>query len=940
MSWHATIAIGGMTCSSCANSIAEALTATDGVTRASVSLAIESVIVDFKGTHADARRIARVIEDMGYDASINDVTAVSSWADDDDDNDQRSAAESRPATRTVRIDVRSTNRALTPAQINDQFVSLPFSLPWASILSRRVTKYGVVLEISYTPAPPEITVRSIVAGIETILPDVTVSVSQPPTLEERAQRLNRRRRQHLLLRIIFTAVIAIPTFIIGIVYMSLVSMDNKTRMYLMRPWLLGISRSQMALWILATPVYFFTADAFHRPALRELYTLWKRGSRVPVHQRFYRFGSMNLLMSLGTSVAYIASLYQLIYTMTKTHTPPNDYNFYFDSVVFLTLFLLVGRFLEAYTKSKTSDAIGALRKLRPATAILLTKGAYGYTRVEEVAAGLLEVGDLIRVPQGASPPCDGIITEGVTEFDESSLTGESRPISKRVGDEVFPATTNKGAPVTVAVTKTVGETTLDKIVEVVREGQSKRAPIERAADTVTVYFVPIMILVALITWSTWFALGSTGRLPAGYNPNKDDWAWFALTFAISLFVVACPCGLALAAPTAIFVGVGLAAKHGILVRGGGAAFENARTVNTVVFDKTGTLTMGGEPTVTDSELLQLDDSSFESSEALLTMIRTVEEYSSHTLAKALVSFCSRDVDKSTTVHEVIEMSGKGLKANFTDSKSGSIIEVIIGNEDLMKEYGTAVPSRAFNSLRDWQSQAKSVVMVATRWRGQPGGEYRLRAAFGISDAIRPEAVAVIRALRSQGKEVYMLTGDNVLTARAVAARVGIDADTHVIAGVKPMDKAHHVRQLREAGDDGAKGSRRRVAMIGDGINDAPALAAADIGIAIGSGTDVAIAAADFVLVGGNLGGVVSLLGLSRKIFWRIGLNLGWAAVYNVTAVPVAAGCLYWVVANGEHVRLDPVWASLAMALSSVSVIASSLLLKAPWWLGGFRAEKL
>ncbi|KXJ90509.1 E1-E2 ATPase-domain-containing protein [Microdochium bolleyi] len=924
-----------MTCTSCAKSITEALTAANGVTRASVSLAAETATVEYKGTHADAQRIAQVIEDMGYDASIGDVTAASIWADDD----HHSTAESRHAVRTLSLDVRSTNRTVTPAQINAQFVSLPFSLPWVTILSRKVTNRGVVLEISYTPEPPEVTVRSIAARIETILPEVSVSVFHPPTLEERAKRLNRRRRQRLLLRIIFTAAVAIPTFVIGIVYMSLISMDDTTRMYLMKPWLLGISRSQIALWIMATPVYIFAADAFHRPAVRELYTLWKRGSRVPVYERFYRFGSMNLLMSLGTSVAYFASLYQLIYTMAKTQTPPKDYNFYFDSVVFLTLFLLVGRFLEAYTKSRTSDAIGALRKLRPTTAILLTKGAYGYTRVEEVAADLLEVGDLIRVPQGASPPCDGVITEGASEFDESSLTGESRPITKRAGDEVFPATTNKGAPVTVAVTRIMGDTTLDRIVEVVREGQSKRAPIERAADMLTAYFVPIIILVALITWSTWFALGQSGHLPADYNPNEDDWAKFALSFAISLFVVACPCGLALAAPTAIFVGVGLAAKNGILVRGGGAAFENARAVDAVVFDKTGTLTMGGEPTVTDSEMLPLDDSSFESEDTLLAMIKTVEEYSSHTLAKALVSFCSRGVDKPTIANEVVEISGRGLNATFPDSKSGGTVDIIIGNEDLMKEYGTEVPSRIFNSLRDWQRQAKSVVLVATRMRGMPGSEYQLRVAFAISDAIRPEAVAVIRALRSQGKEVYMLTGDNAITARAVAARVGINADTHVIAGVRPTEKARHITQLREQAGQ-LKGKKRCVAMIGDGINDAPALASADIGIAIGSGTDVAIAAADFVLVGGNLAGVVTLLALSRKVFWRIGFNFAWAAVYNLTAVPVAAGCLYWIVANGEHVRLDPVWASLAMALSSLSVITSSLLLKAPWWLGGFRAEKL
>lgn len=939
MSWRATFAIGGMTCSACVNTITEVLLATDGVTSATVNLAAETAAVEFKGTPDDAQRITTVIEDMGYDASIGDVVALPHPVHHThtvDHGSSHRSDETAITTRVMCLDVKITNRSMTLHQLNDQLAALPLSLPAVRILSQRTTNTGVILEILYTPAPPEVSIRSIVAKIKSIFTVVTVTVYHPPTLEERAKRLNRRRRQRLLLRILLTATIAIPTFVIGIVFMSLVNEHNETRMLLMRPWLLGISRAQIALWIMATPVYFFAADAFHRPAVREIYTMWKPGSRVPYHQRFYRFGSMNLLMCLGTSIAYFASLYQLVYTMVKTQRPPKDYNLYFDSVVFLSLFLLIGRYLEAYTKSKTSDAIDALRKLRPTTALLLEQGMRGYVGVQEVSADLLEVGDLIRVPQGASPPCDGIVTEGATEFDESSLTGESRPTTKREGDEVFPATTNKGAPVTVAVTKIMGETTLDKIVDVVREGQSKRAPVERVADFITAYFVPVIILGAIITWTLWFVLGVTGNLPDGFNPKGDEWGNFALSFAIALFVVACPCGLALAAPTAIFVGLGLAAKNGILVRGGGAAFENARKADAVVFDKTGTLTMGGEPTVTDSIFPTGDEQTAIPRQLLMAAIQAAEENSSHTLAKALVTFCSAQVEEPLAIEDVLEVSGKGLQGSFQDSTTDDIYDVVIGNEDFMLECGVTISSQTFNALRDWQHEAKSVALVATSKRGTSEVQYLLRAAFAISDEIRPEAAAVVRALRAQGRDVYMLTGDNRITARAVAARVGINADTNVIAGVTPADKAHHITQLRDQFVS-PKGRRRCVAMIGDGINDAPALAAADIAIAIGSGTDVAIAAADFVLVGGNLSGVVTLLALSRTIFRRIGFNFGWAAVYNVTMVPVAAGCLYWVVSNGEHVRLDPVWASLAMALSSLSVITSSLLLKAPWWLGGFKA---
>lgn len=363
--------------------------------------------------------------------------------------------------------------------------------------------------------------------------------------------------------------------------------------------------------------------------------MWRRTSTTPLLQRFYRFGSMNMLMSLGTSVAYFSSLAQLIVAASHSGdgTMIDNGVFYFDSVVFLTLFLLTGRLIEAYSKSKTGDAVLMLAKLRPTEALLLDKNQ----SIDKINVDLLEYGDLVKVLNGASPPCDGFIVEGESTFDESSLTGESKLIGKTIGDPVYSGTVNKNSPVTINITGVAGSSMLDQIVLAVREGQTRRAPMERIADTLTGYFVPFVTFVAISIWLIWLALGYSGTLPASYLEGQSSWVAWSLQFAIAVFVVACPCGLALAAPTALFVGGGLAAQHGILVKGGGEAFEKASRLDCVVFDKTGTLTAGGEPTVTNFEAF-----STRSKEDILSMVGSTEANSSHTVAKALVSFCKSE----------------------------------------------------------------------------------------------------------------------------------------------------------------------------------------------------------------------------------------------------------------------------------------------------------
>ncbi|KAI0477579.1 copper transporting P-type ATPase [Xylariaceae sp. FL0804] len=930
--WRVTMAIVGMSCAACSNTITEQLTKHEWITKVTINLISHSGTVEFVGAEEDANKIVESIEDTGFDAQIDQVTPIN-------DGDENTKLE-----RSVDIHIAGF---------------------YCHHCGERLTRsLKPIMKIKYVPDAPRFHIRKILEAIDATDPEFQPTIYHPPSLEEQSKRIHAAQQKRILYRVLTTLVIAVPTFIIGIVYMSLVPENDVGKKYLMMPWRSGISRAQIALFIMATPVYFFGADIFHRRAIKEIYRLWKPGSRTPLLQRFYRFGSMNMLISLGTTIAYVSSVSQLIAAGVQKPDSVPDTNFYFDSVVFLTLFLLIGRLIEAYTKSKTGDAVEALGKLRPDTAILVEKDADAKDTDSTVSTDLLDFGDIVRIPHGSSPPCDGTIIHGETNFDESSLTGESRPIKKRVGDEVYSGTINKHTPVLVRITGVAGRSMLDQIVNVVREGQTKRAPMEKIADTLTAYFVPVVTLIAVLTWLIWLIAGVSGAVPEDYlDVSSGGWAAFSLQFAIAVFVVACPCGLALAAPTAIFVGGGLAAKHGILVKGGGEAFERASHVDCVVFDKTGTLTMGGEPTITDSELVPGQDAG-----ALYSTLRAVEENSSHPIAKAIVSFCQSNTSERASVTDVEEIAGRGLRSTRSSESADRSFDMIVGNEAMMEDFGVPIPPTISSSLQDWKTQAKSVALVATKplrssstatGEGEedsslpvPGAFFRVVAALAIADPIRPETPRVIKALRDRGTDVWMLSGDNATTARAVALRVGIPAD-NVLAEVLPAQKYERVRYLQATlkarGGGNLGGDRRRatVAMVGDGINDAPALTTADVGVAVGSGSDVAISSAAFVLVHSNLAAVPALLDLSKAVFARVRLNFAWALVYNLLAVPVAAGCFYPIRTGGggggaahNHVRLDPVWASLAMALSSISVVCSSLALRTGLPLVGFRPRVL
>jgi heavy metal translocating P-type ATPase len=921
------IAITGMTCGSCVGSVSRGLEELPFIYNVSVNLLSHSGRVEFEGRE-NLDKIIEKIEDLGYDATVTSISPVI-----------QSSEKSTVKARTISIQVDGMFCHHCPQTVVGAVKSVP-----DVTVEGTLTEKSPILKVTYTPHPPSLTIRTIISAIQSANDSFRATVYHPPSIEDRSRAIQHHERRRLLARLLFVFLSAIPTFIIGIVFMSLVSSENSVRMYLEQPmWSGSVTRIEWALFIMSTPVMFYGTDVFHTRALKEIYALWRPGSRVPIMKRFYRFGSMNLLISAGTSVAYISSLAVLIVDAVVGTKSSAHSTTYFDSVVFLTLFILAGRFLEAYSKARTGDAVTSLGKLRPSEALLHDESTADGVRRTNV--DLLEVGDVVSIPHGASPPADGVIVDGTSyQFDESSLTGESRPVKKSTDDMVYTGSVNVGQPARIRITELGGSSMLDRIISVVREGQSKRAPLERVADLLTSHFVPIITLIAISTFVIWLALGHSGVLPTDYlDVPHGGWTFWALEFAIAVFVVACPCGLALAAPTALFVGGGLAAKHGILVKGGGEAFQEASRLSAIVFDKTGTLTEGGSLKVSDHEVLISDQ---EMAKVAWALAQKMEESSNHPIAQAITEFCKSQSSPPVKSSDVHENSGQGMKGTFTISGSDhdEQYEAAIGNERLLQSVLSPETDTYFvsNLLSKYQSAGKSTAVLSLRKITSQTKPLKFIPAivFATSDTIRPEAIDIISQLQKRNVDVFMCTGDNQTTAHAVADMLGIPR-AKVMANVLPAEKASFVRQIQEQSScESAAKSRPIVAFVGDGVNDSPALAAADVSIAMASGSDVAINSASFILLNSDLSTILQLVMLSRRVFNRVRMNFGWAVVYNLCLVPVAAGVLYPIVSGhheksvggdmvmvNEHWRLSPVWAALAMALSSISVVMSSLALR-------------
>ncbi len=578
-----------------------------------------------------------------------------------------------------------------------------------------------------------------------------------------------------------------------------------------------------------------------------------------------RHGKLNMdtLIMLGTSAAYS---YSVAATFVFT-----QYDAFYDTAALLITFILLGRTLEAVAKGRTSRAIRELMDLQPKAATVLRDG-----REVLVPADELEVGDVVLVRPGEKIPVDGEVIEGMSSVDESMITGESVPVSKGPGDTVVGATINKNGVLRVRATKVGQDTVLSQIIRLVESAQTQKPPIQRKADAIAAVFVPVVMTLALVTFVVWAFVFT------------QPWVR-ALSFTIAVLVAACPCALGLATPTALMVGLGRGAKYGILIKTG-SALETIPRIDVIVFDKTGTLTVGA-PTVTD---VITDYNTDEDS--VLSVVAAVETNSEHPLAEAIVNYARERGIDIPQVDAFEAVPGRGVRARVDNEV------VLVGNEDLLADAGVDT-TRLLGTAKGLQDQGKTTVFVAR--------DGRALAVIGIADTLKPSSPQAVRLLREMGIEAIMLTGDKRRTAEFIAASVGVD---HVMAEVLPEQKSAKVRELQREG--------RVVAMVGDGINDAPALAQADVGIALGSGTDVSMETGDIVLVRSDLLDVVAAVQLGQKTMTKIRQNFFWALVYNMALLPIAAGVLFPI----AGIVLRPELAGLAMAFSSVSVVTNALLL--------------
>ena len=576
--------------------------------------------------------------------------------------------------------------------------------------------------------------------------------------------------------------------------------------------------------------------------------------------------TMDVMYAMGIGVAYGASI---LGTFGVVLTPA--FNFY-DTAVMLASFLTLGRYLEARAKGRTSEAIRKLIGLRPKTATVLREGREVEVPIEDVV-----VGDILLIRPGEKVPVDGTVVGGESSVDESMITGEAIPADKREGDEVVGGTLNVNGVLRVRAGRIGKDMVLSQIIRLVRDAQGSKPPVERIADVAVSYFIPVVLTIATAAFLIWYVVLGAPLL-------------FALTVLISVLVVACPCALGLATPTAVTVGIGRGAELGVLIRNG-EALEISESLTAVVFDKTGTLTRG-RPDVTDIVAFGVPE------DRLLGVAAAVEKNSEHPLAAAVVRRAESAGVAVPASERFTSFGGRGVSAVVEGE------EVLIGNQPFLEENRITIPEEAKNRIAALQDEGKTAVLVA--------GGGTLRGILAVADTLKATTKAAIADLKQMGLAVTMITGDNERTAHAIAREVGID-DVH--AGVLPQDKAREVRTLQERGEV--------VAFVGDGINDAPALAQADVGIAIGSGTDVAIESGDIVLIRDDLTDAVAAIELSRKVMSRIKQNLFWAFAYNAALIPLAAGILY----PFYGITFQPELAALAMALSSVTVVSLSLLLK-------------
>mmetsp|Transcript_18325 Transcript_18325/g.43416 ORF Transcript_18325/g.43416 Transcript_18325/m.43416 type:complete len:1207 (-) Transcript_18325:117-3737(-) len=899
----------GMSCASCVSSVERAIRAVPGVEEASVNLLAESASVRIASQEI-AERVVAAVEDIGFEATI------------------KAGASADGAQATILATAASTE---DPEMGSAPSAAVTVLQKHAAVGSAEITSAPGARELSIVvqfraggDGQRERVLREMIFSLEDLGLDnvrVAQAASQSPLQRAQARRASEAVgwRRSFLGAFVLTLPIVLLMWVVA-------------PMPALKPYLMlnGIDIAGIAMFLLATPVQFVSGGVFYRETYEGL-----------KHRKL----GMSAMVALGTTAAYLSSCAQLVCKLLAKEAAVMSLDF--DTSSLLIAFVLLGKWLECRAKGSTGDAITALLSLQPQSALLVREDGSGRERY--VDAKLLVKGDLVRVLPGSKVPADGTVESGESAVDESALTGESLPVPKAPGDRVVGGTANHGGQLQVRL-EAVGESSaLAQIVGLVEAAQSQRAPVQELADRVSSIFVPTVLVLSLATFVLWMFLLGTGlvHLDAVSNSEHHNDFTFCLMMAISVLVVACPCALGLAAPTAVMVGTGVGATQGVLIKGG-HALEAAHQIEAVVLDKTGTITEG-KPRVTDVEVLCRDDEvsltnlrqhlatagapttgPVATSLPLLLLAGSAERGSEHPLGQAVAQEAERLLADRGAPSALVEpatfraLPGRGLEASVLEH------QVLIGNMAWMEANGVrADGAERLATLRaELEEDGKTVVFVAV--------DGVLALLVALADTVKLEAPQTIQALQRMGREVFMLTGDNARTAAAIARRVGIPPE-NVVAGVLPSGKAEKVKDLQQRPQASAartscfrgrevrpvEEGRRFVAMVGDGVNDAPALAQADLGIAIGAGAEIAMEAADMVLVKSRLSDVVTALHLSSAIFRRIQLNFLFSLGYNCLGIPLAAGLFFAITGR----PLAPFVSGFAMALSSVSVVSSSLMLR-------------
>ena len=833
--------IEGMSCASCAATVQDALGRAGGVANAAVNYATGKAAVDYDDSQTHVAELIQTVRDAGYDCG----------------------------KATVTFNVEQLHYAPSVLPLEQALRRVP------GVIAAAANQATETVVVSYVPG------AATADALERAVEEAGFRVAEPIAAEDplERERLARQREVRTLTWKFALAAGATVVSMLGAMLLMAHDADATLKQVdllgrLLMPLALRLQEAlagrgmldprwiRAALALITLPVVVWSGRQFYLGT-------WS-GLR-------HRTADMNTLIGVGTGAAYLYSLIATLAPRLFTGVGRSP-DVYYESVNAIIALILLGRLLEARAKGRTSEAIRRLAGLRARTAHVIREGKEIDIAVEGVVRG-----DLLVVKPGEKIPVDGLVTEGASAVDESMLTGEPMPVGKKIGDEVIGATVNTTGSVTLRATRVGKDSALGQIVQLVEDAQSTKAPIQRLADRVAGVFVPIVIAIAIAAFVAWFDFGPEPALV------------FATVGLVTVLIIACPCALGLATPTAILVGTGKAAEYGILIRSG-EALDRLSKVRTVLLDKTGTITEG-RPTVTHIVTAKRPDGTPLAPAEVLKWAASVEQRSEHPLALAVVKAArERNVDL-LPVEKFALMEGRGVRGTV-DRRIIEVISLRHARERSL-ELGSLGPD-----ADRLAAQGRTPVIVVVN--------NTVYAVVAISDPIKPSAKEAVTLLKRMGLSVMMLSGDVKHGAEAVAAEVGID---DILAEVLPSQKADIVKKLQRQG--------RHVAMVGDGINDAPALAQADVGIAIGTGTDIAMEASDVTLIRGDLRGAVTAIQLSRRTMGTIRLNLFWAFVYNVIGIPIAAGALF----PFFHVLLSPVLASAAMAWSSLSVVLNSLTLR-------------